>query len=89
MILTKKKFALKSLLAGVLLGLPNYGSIYFLLETFEHSAMESSVLFPINNISIVVLTVLAAIVFFKEKVSKANAVGILMAVLSIAIISFA
>ena len=88
-IIYKRKFSIKSVYAGMLLGLPNYGSIYFLLQTFEHSGMDSSVIFPINNISIVVLSVLAAILFFKEKVSKANAAGILLALLSIGIISFA
>ena len=85
----KTKFSMKSVYAGILLGLPNYGSIYFLLQAFENSGMNSSVIFPINNISIVVFTVVAAIVLFKEKVSKANAVGILLALLSIVIISFA
>ena len=85
----KTKFSMKSVYAGILLGLPNYGSIYFLLQAFEHSGMDSSIIFPINNISIVVLTVLAAILFFKEEVSKANAAGILLALLSIGIISFA
>lgn len=89
MLVYKSKFSLKSLFAGIVLGLPNYGSIYFLLQAFEHSGLESSVIFPINNISIVVVSVLAAILFFREKISKANALGILMAVLSIALISFA
>ena len=88
-IIYKTKFNMKSVYAGILLGLPNYGSIYFLLQAFENSGMDSSVIFPINNISIVVFSVLAAILFFKEKVSKANAVGILLALLSIGIISLA
>lgn len=85
----KTKFSIKSVYAGVLLGLPNYGSIYFLLQAFENSGMKSSVLFPVNNISIVVFSALTAIVFFKEKVSKLNMLGILLALLSIAIISAA
>ena len=84
----KTEFRMKSVVAGVLLGLPNYGSIYFLLQTFEYSGMDSSVIFPVNNISIVVVSVLAAVFFFKEKVSTANGLGILLALFSIAIISF-
>ena len=89
MIGTRRKFRLKNVLAGVVLGVPNYGSIYFLLQAFENSGMKSSVLFPVNNISIVVFSALAAIVFFKEKVSKLNMLGILLALVSIAIISVA
>jgi len=85
----KTKFSMKSVYAGILLGLPNYGSIYFLLQAFENSGMDSSVIFPINNISIVVFSIVAAIILFKEKISRANTVGILLALLSIAIISFA
>ena len=88
-VIYKTKFSIKSVYAGVLLGLPNYGSIYFLLQAFENSGMKSSVLFPVNNISIVVFSALAAIVFFKEKVSKLNMLGILLALVSIAIISVA
>jgi drug/metabolite transporter (DMT)-like permease len=88
-VIYKTKFSIKSVYAGVLLGLPNYGSIYFLLQAFENSGMKSSVLFPVNNISIVVFSALTAIVFFKEKVSKLNMLGILLALVSIAIISVA
>jgi len=83
------KFRVKNLIAGVALGLPNYGSIYFLLQTFEHSNMESSVIFPINNMGIVALSAIAALIIFREKLSLLNWMGIAISIVSIAIISFA
>jgi len=84
----KSQFHYRNVLAGVVLGLPNYGSIYFLLKTFEVSGLESSVVFPVNNISIVVLSAIFAFVFFKEKLQLINWLGILLAVASIAIIAY-
>ena len=81
-------YLLKNVLAGIVLGIPNYGSIYFLLKTFENSNMESSVIFPVNNMAIVGLSSLAAFFLFKEKLSIINSLGIALAILSIAIISF-
>jgi len=78
----------KNVIAGICLGFPNYGSIYFLLQTFEHGNMDSSVVFPINNMSIVVFSAILAFVFFKEKLSLINWLGICASLLAIGIISF-
>ncbi|HIA37412.1 MAG TPA: EamA/RhaT family transporter [Flavobacteriales bacterium] len=83
------KIKKKNIIAGFTLGLPNYGSIFFLLQTLEHGNMESSVVFPLNNMSIVVLSAVLAFVFFKEKLSGINWIGIFSSIIAIAIISFA
>lgn len=83
------KLKKKNVIAGVFLGLPNYGSIYFLLQTFEHGNMDSSVVFPLNNMSIVALSAILAFVFFKEKLSLINWLGIFSSLVAIAIIAFA
>jgi drug/metabolite transporter (DMT)-like permease len=86
---TGRKFRIKNALAGLALGVPNYGSIYFLLQSFEHTNMESSVIFPINNMGIVALSAVAAYIFFGEKLSGLNWAGIGTAVLAIGLISMA
>jgi len=85
----QKKLDWKSIIAGVFLGIPNYYSIYFLLQTFEHSGLQSSVIFPVNNIGIVLVSVLIAVFAYKEKLNSFNMAGILLAVVSIGLISFA
>ncbi|MBL4657032.1 MAG: EamA/RhaT family transporter [Flavobacteriales bacterium] len=82
------KFKMKNVLAGIALGVPNYGSIYFLLKTFEESNMESSVIFPINNMGIVAVSAIAALLIFKERLSPLNWAGIGISILAIGIISF-
>ena len=79
---------MRNVVAGVCLGLPNYGSIYFLLQTFEHSNMESSVIFPINNMGIVAFSAIAAFVLFREQLSALNWLGIVLSIAAIGVISF-
>lgn len=72
---------------GVLLGLANYGSIYFLIAALNSNALDSSVIFGINNVGIVVLSVFIGILVFKEKISKLNSIGILSSIVAIAALS--
>ncbi|MCB0539937.1 MAG: EamA family transporter [Bacteroidetes bacterium] len=82
----KKKewlFNKKNILGGIILGIPNYFSIYFLFKTLNAFPAKSVVVFPANNIGIVMLSTLLAIVFFKEKLSPLNIVGFILAIISI------
>jgi uncharacterized membrane protein len=80
----KTSFALKNIFAGILLGIPNYFSIYFLLKAFSVEGWNKSVVLPVNNISIVVISTFLGIVFFSERLSLLNWIGVTLA--SIAII---
>jgi len=82
------KFQWKNILGGILLGIPNYYSMEFLLKAFK-TDLESSTLFTINNVGIVILTTIFALLFFKEKLIKKNWIGIALAVISIVLVSFA
>ena len=76
----------KCLLLGVGLGIVNYGSIYFLIRALNSSVMDSSVIFGINNISIVALSALIGFVFFKERLSKLNWIGLFVCMVAIAVL---
>ena len=88
MINGKFKFHWKNIVGGIVLGVPNYYSMEFLLKAFK-TDIESSTLFTINNVGIVILTTVFALAFFKEKLIKKNWVGITLAVISILLVSFA
>ena len=88
MINGKFKFQWKNILGGIVLGVPNYYSMEFLLKAFK-TDIESSTLFTINNVGIVILTTVFALLFFKEKLIKKNVIGIALAVISILLVSFA
>ncbi len=82
-------FSYKSIVGGVFLGIVNYYSMVFLLKALHTKGMESSTLFTINNVAIVIFTTLFALVFFKEKLIKKNWIGIGLAIISILLVVLA
>jgi drug/metabolite transporter (DMT)-like permease len=72
---------------GILLGLANWGSLYFFVMALIDSGLDSSLVFVINNCGILVLTTLLAIWFFREKRSILNWSGLLLALLVIFLLS--
>ncbi|WP_316931852.1 DMT family transporter [Psychroserpens damuponensis] len=82
-------FPLKTLIGGIALGITNYGSIYYLLKALNHESLESSTLFTVNNVAIVMISTLLGLLFFKENISKINWAGILLAIISIVIVTLA
>ncbi|MGB5943990.1 MAG: DMT family transporter [Leeuwenhoekiella sp.] len=83
----KLKFQAKNLLAGIGLGIPNYFSIYFLVQALRESGLDSSSLFTVNNVGIVLVATLVGIVAFRERLSVTNWVGLGLAILGIVLIS--
>lgn len=84
-----EKITLRSIAGGIILGVPNYFSIYAITKALEADIMQSSVLYPLNNMGIVLCSAIGAVILFKEKLSLVNWGGILLSVIAIAIIAFA
>ena len=78
---------LKNLLGGIVLGIPNFGSIYFLVLALRTKGMESSTIFPINNVAIVMVSTFLGILLFREKMLPKNWIGIALAIASIMLIA--
>ncbi|MDX1941504.1 MAG: hypothetical protein SFU99_13180 [Saprospiraceae bacterium] len=78
----------RNLVAGICLGIPNFGSVYFLLKSLS-AGWHGSVVFPINNVTIIGLSALLAWLLFSEKLSKINILGVLLAILAILLIAVA
>ncbi|TCP25821.1 EamA-like transporter family protein [Tenacibaculum skagerrakense] len=81
------KLEMKSFVGGIALGIPNYFSIEFLIRALKIKGIESSVLFTINNVSIVLLTTLFGLFLFKEKLENKNWLGVIIAIVSIILIT--
>lgn len=79
----------KAIIGGILLGIPNYFSLLFLLHALVMPGWESSVIFPINNMGIVVLTAAGGWLIFREKLSGVNMVGIGVGLGAIVLMIFA
>lgn len=79
---------------GIFLGIANFGSIFFLIRALnfvnaEGKGIDSSVVFGINNTSVVLLSVLAGLIIFHEKLSMLNRAGIILSIIAIIIFSVA
>lgn len=83
----KTKIYGKNCIAGVILGIPNYFSLYFLIKMLDSEVFESSTIFTIHNVAIVTLTTLVGIVFFNEKISLRNGIGIMAALIAILLVT--
>jgi len=64
------KFQLKNLVGGVVLGIVNYFSIYYLVRAIGYKGLESSTFFIINNVGILLVTTILGLIFFSEKLSS-------------------
>ncbi|MEI6408033.1 MAG: hypothetical protein WCR52_01505 [Bacteroidota bacterium] len=82
----KMRFSWRNILGGILLGIPNFGSMLFMLRALG-SGLEGSFVFPTVNVSIILVTTIGAVALFQERLSKINWVGIGLAVAAIALIS--
>lgn len=84
----KLVFAWKHLIAGILIGIPNYFSIWCLVRFLKNSPWESSASFPVNNMGIVLFSSVVAWLLFKERLSKINWLGVALSLLAIYLIAF-
>ncbi len=82
-VMSNIKLNSQSLLAGILLGIPNYFSIYFLLKALQFKDLNSSSIIPINNIGILILVTIYGFIIFKEKLNMRNKLGLGLAACSI------
>ena len=83
----KQKIHLRNIIGGMILGFLNFGTTYYLIMAM--GVFQSTVLFPVQNVGIVVLSALAGFIIFKEKLSVINWIGILLSIIAILLIAFA
>lgn len=81
-----KNISIAELIGGTILGIANFGSLYFFILALNNSKLDSSVVFGINSICIVLFSIFIGSVLFKEKFSKVNFAGATIAVIAILIL---
>jgi len=72
-----------TLLLGTLLGIVNFGSLYFIIMALNHTGLKSALVFAMNNMSVVALSALFGALLFREKLNKINFAGIVLAIISL------
>lgn len=83
----KTKFHPKNILAGIVLGIPNYFSIYLLMMAYRDTGWSDSVVLAVINVSIVVLSALIGFMIFKEKRDVRKLLGLSLALAAIFFLS--
>lgn len=81
----RERLALKNAIAGTILGIPNYFSIYFMLRSLD--VMDGSTVYSLCNITIVAGAALVGFLVFKERLSLLNMLGVGLAILAIVLIT--
>lgn len=69
---------------GVILGIPNYFSVYFLLAALR--TLDASAVFPAVSAAAVVLITLVGVIFWKEYPNRAAWIGIVLAAIAVALL---
>lgn len=79
----KLKPSLRNVVAGILLGIPNYFSIYFLMRAYDVLNWSNSSILAVINVCIVVTASLVGLIFFKEKWNRLKIIGFISSLISI------
>lgn len=84
----KSRISRKDVFAGIMLGIPNYFSIYLMLLMLNQG-WKGSIMYPMLNVSVLLLSTIIAVISFHEKLNRLNWIGIGLATLSIMAIAYA
>ena len=82
------KWQVKDLVGGVVLGLINYASLYFILKAMDTGLLHASLFFHVNNMGIIVAGTILGLLAFKEKLRLVNWLGILLGLVAIGLMIF-
>lgn len=79
--------SLRSAIGGLALGLFNFANILFYLRAHQTLPSQPALVFAGMNLGVVALGALAGLVVFRERLSRLNLAGLLLAVLAIAMLA--
>lgn len=83
-----EKVSGRSIIGGLILGVPNFLSFYFLLGALSDFGNSAAFVFPIYNVLSMLMSAFLAWVLFKENLQPLNKLGLVLAVLAIFLISY-
>ena len=83
------KIELKNIAAGIVLGIPNYFSIYLLIYSYRSTGWQDSTVLAVTNVSVVLVSSLIGFFAFKENATSRKIIGLISAILAIGILYLA
>ena len=81
----RTRFTMRNAVAGLLLGLVNFGNIVFYVRAHQALADRPSLVFAAMNLGVVALGAVVGTLVFREKLSRLNLAGVALAVVAIAL----
>jgi drug/metabolite transporter (DMT)-like permease len=84
---TKVSWRTGNIVAGGVLGVINYGAIYFLVKALSLEGWQSSQLFPTYSVGVVVVSSLIAMLLFKERLPRLKTLGLVAGLVAVALLN--
>ena len=88
LVIKRQKVNLKSLIGGTMLGVVNYFSIYFLVKSLGAFGNDGAIVYPVLNVGIILVSSISSVLIFREKLNKLNKIGLITAVIAVALIFY-
>lgn len=85
----KTQLRAKNLIAGIILGVPNFFSIYLLLLSYKTTGWTDSTVLAITNVSVVLFSAVIGFLIFSEEANKRKIIGLIAAISAIVSLYFA
>lgn len=79
-------FSRPFILSGLVLGIPNFFSAFFILLALG-SGIDGSLVFPVLNVGVILLSAVFAVLLFRESIGKYRMLGLIIAVIAILILA--
>ena len=85
----KTQLRAKNLVAGIILGVPNFFSIYLLLLSYKTTGWTDSTVLAITNVNVVLFSAVVGFLIFSEEANKRKIIGLIAAISAIVSLYFA
>jgi drug/metabolite transporter (DMT)-like permease len=83
LLLKRIRWSSNTVLAGVLLGVLNFGNIWFYIRAHQVFSTNPTLVFAGMNIGVITLGTLVGAFAFREKISRINLIGVVLAIAAI------
>lgn len=83
----KRTFSWRNVIGGIVLGIPNYFSIYLLMRSYHSTGWENTTTLAVTGIAIVSLAALFGMLIFKESAKWQKLLGLASAITAILLLS--
>lgn len=87
LLIKKQKLDVQAIFYGAILGVFNFGNIVFYMKAHKALPDNPSLVFTAMNIGVISVGALVGVLLFREKLSKYNKIGVILAIISVLLIA--